>query len=132
MPCSEDVARLLRDPLFRRAGQSFDRRALIEQANRVGPQMRLLHWQRLEALGQLPSFNSNATEEAISGIDRFGASTEIFMVSHRWLRPSIDASHAHPDDEVATKTKALIEFWKWRRQWVKRRHGFLPEIFFLD
>ena len=32
--------------------------------------------------------------------------------------------------EASTKAKALVEFSTWRRDWVRRRHGFLPEIYF--
>jgi len=131
MTAFDNVRRIFRSESFRRIAGGFDRRLLIHKANEVGPRMRLLHCRRLEELGRLPSFDDGLTDDAISGIDRFGASTvEIFMVSHRWLRPSLDARLSHPDDSNKTKAKALIEFTKWRRNWVRRRHGFELEIFY--
>jgi hypothetical protein len=52
------------------------------------------------------------------------------MVSHRWLRPSLDPALAHPDGPNAEKARAINEFSHWRRQWVLHRHGFIPEIFY--
>ena len=52
------------------------------------------------------------------------------MVSHRWLCASTDASLFHPDDEDSGNPKALVEFSTWRREWVRRRHGFLSEIYY--
>lgn len=117
--------------MFRRSGASFDRRKLIEAANAIGPPMRLLHWRKLAALGQLPDFTSAETDDALSGIRRFGApNVEIIMVSHRWLRPSISPGQSHPDDVDGTKAMALAEFSRWRRDWVARNHGFAPEIYY--
>src|SRR5262245_4416264 len=131
MVSSEEVASALHNTAFRRAGESFDRRSLIEHAKSIGPRMRLLHWQRLEKLEQLPNFANLEAEDAVTGVKRFGApAVEIFMVSHRWLRPSLDPASAHPDDERATKARALTEFSHWRRAWVSKHHGFLPEIFY--
>jgi len=131
MVSTETVIAFLRDPLVLQSGGSFDRRKIIIAANRIGPPMKLLYWRRLEQLGYLPDFSSSNAEDALQGIQRFGApQVEIFFVSHRWLRPSTDASLAHPDDEASTKAKALVEFSTWRRDWVRRRHGFLPEIYF--
>jgi hypothetical protein len=130
MATSDDVSRVLRGETFRRA-RAFDRRSLIQRANEVGPAMRLLHWDRLKSLGRLAAFSEGCTEDAVEGINRFGApSVEIFMVSHRWLRPSLDDAFSHPDDASNTKAKALAEFAQWRRCWVQRRHGFEPEIFY--
>lgn len=131
MVSRDSVIALLRDPLLAESGDIYDRREIINAANRIGPPMKLLHWRRLKQLGYLPSFSSFNAEDALSGIQRFGApNVEIFMVSHRWLRPSTDISLAHPDDKISTKAKALVEFSAWRRRWVSRRHGFYPEIYF--
>ena len=88
-----------------------------------------MHWRRLVQLGYIFDCSNSSAEDAPSSINRFGAPTvEIFMVSHRWLCASTDASLSHPDDEDSRKAKALVEFSKWRRDWVRRRHGFLPEV----
>ena len=88
-----------------------------------------MHWRRLVQLGYLFNCSNSSSEDAPSSINRFGAPTvEIFMVSHRWLCASTDASLSHPDDEDSGKPKALVEFSTWRRERVRRRHGFLPEV----
>jgi hypothetical protein len=117
---------------FRLRGARFDRRPLIERANSLGgAAMRLLYWGRLVELGRIPRSNEGHTVDAVRGIDSFGAPTvELFMVSHRWLRPSLDPSRSHPDSPNGEKARALNEFSLWRRQWVLSRHGFLPEIFY--
>jgi hypothetical protein len=93
--------------------------------------MRLLHWGRLFELGRLPHSDEGEAVDAIAGIDHFGApAVEVFMVSHRWLRPSLDRRHSHPDGPENAKVKALNEFSLWRRQWVLHRHGFLPELYY--
>ena len=131
MTSFDDTARVIRSSAFTKAAAGYDRRPLIRLANEIGPGMRLLHWRRLEEIGRLPSFDERATEDAISGISRLTAPlVEIFMVSHRWLRPSTDPALSHPDDTDNTKAKALSEFTAWRCSWVQRRHGFKPEIFF--
>jgi hypothetical protein len=125
------VAQLLNTSQFQRSGGDFDRREIILASNSIGPPMKLLYWRRLEELGYLPQFRSHYTEHAVSAVNRFGApQVEIFMVSHRWSRPSLDAALSHPDDKDSTKARALVEFAKWRREWVRQRHGFLPEIFY--
>ena len=93
--------------------------------------MRLLHWGRLAELRRIPRNNEDHAVDAIEGINKFGAQiVEIFMVSHRWLRPSLDPSLSHPDSPDAEKAGAINEFSKWRRRWVLHRHGFLPELFY--
>jgi hypothetical protein len=52
------------------------------------------------------------------------------MVSHRWLRPSLEPSRSQADNPGGEKARALNEFSRWRRQWVLHRHGFLPEIYY--
>jgi hypothetical protein len=131
MVALSEISLLIRSQAFREAKKNFDRRPLIHLANKIGPGMRLLHSRRIEESGQLPRFNDGSSEDAIRGIDRFGADiVEIFMVSHRWLRSSLDLSLSHPDDPDSSKAKALCEFAKWRRSWVQRKHGFKPEIFY--
>jgi hypothetical protein len=131
MTTSEQVTRVLRNETFRGMARGFDRRSLIKDANEIGPAMRLLHCRCLEKLGRLPAFHEAMSEDAVAGINRFGAQrVEIFMVSHRWLRPSLDPALAHADDPQNTKAKALTEFARWRRRWVQRKHGFEPEIFY--
>src|SRR5262245_54824114 len=117
---------------FRACGADFDRRPLIERANALGgPAMHLLHWTSLDKLGRIPRSDEGQSVDAIQGIDAFGAPTvEVFMVSHRWLRPSLNRSLSHPDSPGGEKACAINEFSRWRRQWVLRRHGFLPEIYY--
>ena len=52
------------------------------------------------------------------------------MVSYRWLCASTDASLSNPDNEDPGKAKAFVKFSKWRRDRVRPRHGFLPEIYY--
>ena len=117
---------------FRDRGAGFDRRPLIESTNSLGgPAMRLLHWRSLVELGRIPRSDEGKAIDAIKGIDAFGAPTvEVFMVSHRWLRPSLDPSLSHPDNPNGDKIRAINEFSQWRRQWVLHQHGFLPEIYY--
>ena len=117
---------------FRKHATSFDRRPLIRIANSLGgPQMKLIHWKRLRDLGRIPHSNEGHAVDAIAGIDTYGApEVEIIMVSHRWLKPSLDRRTAHPDLPENTKAKAINEFSEWRRQWVLHKHGFLPEIYY--
>jgi hypothetical protein len=85
----------------------------------------------LAELGRIPRSEEGQAVDAIRGIDSFGAPVvEVFMVSHRWLRPSLDPLLPHPDNPGGDKARALAEFSRWRRQWVLTRHGFLPEIFY--
>lgn len=117
---------------FRTHATNFDRRPLIRIANSLGgPQMKLIHWKRLVELGRIPHSDEDHTVEAITGIDTYSApQVEIIMVSHRWLKPSLDQTTAHPDLPDNRKAKAINEFSDWRRQWVLSKHGFLPEIYY--
>ena len=128
---ADKVRAMIQHPLFQRSGRNFDRRELIKAANSLGPTMRLLHWAQLQETGQIPAFDQNKAENALSGIDKYGApGVEIFMLSHRWLRPSIDVTQSHPDDSSSSKARAIIEFTNWRRRWVQTRHGFVPQLFY--
>lgn len=126
------VVQVLSAEEFRGHGAGFDRRPLINLANALGgPAMRLLHWDTLALLGRIPRSSEGLAVDALEGIDVFGAPVvEVFMVSHRWLRPSLDPRRSHPDDPGNGKARAIIEFSSWRRQWVLHRHGFLPEIYY--
>jgi hypothetical protein len=128
----DSVLGVLATSEFRAHGAGFDRRPLIERTNALGgPPMRLLHWQKLVELGRIPRSDERQAVDAIEGIDSFGAPiVEVFMVSHRWLRPSLDPALSHPDSPSGDKARALNEFSQWRRQWVRSRHGFLPELFY--
>ena len=93
--------------------------------------MQLLHWKRLAELGRIPHSDEGQTVDAIAGIDSFGAPVvEVFMVSHRWLRPSLNRRQSYPDGRMNEKAKAIMQFSLWRRQWVLNRHGFLPELYY--
>jgi hypothetical protein len=126
------VVEVLADDEFRAHGLDFDRRPLIRRANALGgPAMRLLHWSKLARLSRIPRSGEGQTIDAIEGIDEFGAPrVEIFMVSHRWLRPSLDPLLSHPDSCDNEKARAINEFSSWRREWVLQRHNFLPEIYY--
>jgi hypothetical protein len=117
---------------FRDLARGFDRRPLIRMADGLGgPSMRLLHWQRLAELGRIPHSGEGQTVDAVSGIDAYGAPVvEVFMVSHRWLRPARDRSQAHPDSPLDEKAAAINEFSQWRREWVRHKHGFRPELYY--
>jgi hypothetical protein len=117
---------------FADSAGGFDRRRLIAQADTLGgPAMRLVHWERLAELGRIPRSNEGVAVAAADGIDRYGAgAVEIFMVSHRWLQPSLDPTRSHPDDATGSKARAINEFSVWRRKWVRHRHGFLPEVYY--
>src|SRR6516164_9659303 len=116
----ERVAEVLAAPDFSSQASVFDRQPLIRMANSLGgPPMRLIHWRMLEELGRLPHSSEGHAVDALAGIDRYGApGVEIFMVSHRWLRPSPDRAQAHPDRPGHDKARALNQFSMWRRQWV--------------
>ena len=111
---------------------NYDRRPLIRIANSLGgPRMRLIHWKKLVELERIPHSDESHTVEAINGIETYGApQVELIMVSHRWLKPSLDKITSHPDIRNNSKAKAINEFSSWRRQWVLHKHGFLPEIYY--
>jgi hypothetical protein len=126
------VIAVLAEDNFRQFASDVDRRPLIEMANSLGgPPMRLVHWKRLDYLGRIPHYDEQEAVHAVAAIEAFGArSVEVFMVSHRWLRPSLDRKQAHPDGPGNEKAEALNQFSLWRRQWVLHYHGFLPEIYY--
>jgi hypothetical protein len=126
------VVEALTTDAFRSIASIYDRRPLIQIANSLGgPRMRLLHWRKLDELGRVPHSDEGHAVDALAGIDAFGApEVEVFMVSHRWLRASLDKAQAHPDSAGNDKARALAEFTQWRRQWVLHRHHFLPEIYY--
>ncbi len=126
------VIAVLSADTFRAEASGFDRRSLIRLANSLGgPPMRLLHWKRLAALGRIPHSDEGEAVDAIAGIDAFGAGdVEVFVVSHRWLRSSLDRAQAHPDGPADEKARAINQFSLWRREWVLGRHRFLPELFY--
>lgn len=128
----DSVKNLLQTNTFQFHASGFDRQPLIQIANELGgPRMKLLYWKRLRDLGRIPHSKEQETVDALEGIKLFGASrVEIIMISHRWLRPSINGSEPHPDTDDNRKAKAINEFSKWRRQWVLETHGFLPEIYY--
>ena len=126
------VQHLLQDRNFAEYATSFDRRPLIRLTNSMnGLRMRLLHWSTLAARQRILHSDENLTVDALEGIDMFGAERcEIFMVSHRWLRPRLNRNASHPDSLEDEKAHAINEFSKWRRKWVEFNHDFTPEIFY--
>src|SRR5690349_24970497 len=98
----------------------YDRRALIADADALGgPEMLLLHWDKLRQLERIPRFDEDQAMPAIQGIERYSAPfVEIFMVSHKWLRPSLDPTQSHPDTPDNAKARAINAFSEWRSQWV--------------
>ena len=123
---------LLQNEHFIRASTHFDRRTLIKFANELnGPQMKLMHWSTLVDIQRIPHSDEKLAVDALDGIGQYDPSRcEIVMVSHRWLRPRLDSNESHPDSFENEKGKAINEFSKWRRNWVKYHHGFMPEIFY--
>ena len=67
-PSTDTVIDVLNEPMFRQSGASFDRRNNIIAANDVGPQMKLVHWRRLEQLGCLRDFSNSGAEDTLSSI----------------------------------------------------------------
>ena len=128
----ENVLDVLASDEVRTRAAGVDRRPLIRRANSLGgPAMRLLHWGKLAELGRIPRSDEGHAVDAIEGIDAFGwPVVEVFMVSHRWLRPSLDPARSHPDGPGGEKARAINEFSRWRREWVRSKHGFTPEIFY--
>ena len=104
---------------------------MIKLANDLGgAPMKLVHWKKIEELKRIPKHDEIHVVDALRGITNYLTNeVEIFMISHRWLRPSLTVS-AHPDDINNSKATAITEFSMWRRQWVLSKHGFLPEIFY--
>ena len=93
--------------------------------------MKLLHWETLKTDKRIPRSTEEKTVDALKGIETFGApKVEIIMVSHQWLRPSLNKDEANPDTVDNLKALSLNEFSDWRRNWVMRNHGFHPEIFY--
>jgi hypothetical protein len=126
------VEQLLKNEHFSDYATSFDRRGLIKLVNEInGPRMRLIHWSTLADIQRIPHSDENLTVDALEGIDKYGANIcEIFMVSHRWLRPRLNSNESHPDSIDHEKAKAINEFTKWRQKWVETEHHFTPEIFY--
>ncbi|CAF3116425.1 unnamed protein product [Rotaria sp. Silwood2] len=128
----ENVKKLLKNKCFANYSKSYDRCPLIKLANQMnGPRMRLIHWSILAEIQRIPHSKENLAVDALEAIDKYGAGIcEIFMVSHRWLRPRLNSSESHPDSIDNQKAKAINEFTKWRQEWVELKHGFVPEIFY--
>jgi hypothetical protein len=127
------VQQLLEDDHFTDYAMKFDRRPLIKLVNKLnGPRMRLLHWLKIVEMQRIPHSDENQTIDALEGIKQYGGAgiCEVFMVSHRWLRPRLNSNESHPDSINNEKAKAINEFSKWRRKWVTLQHGFEPEIFY--
>lgn len=126
------VQELLEDRRFLRHARDFDRRPLIELVNQLnGPRMLLIHWSTLANIQRIPHSDENLAVDALEAIDKYGAGIcEIFMVSHRWLRPRLHSDDSHPDSIDNKKAIAINEFTKWRQHWVEMKHCFIPEIFY--
>jgi hypothetical protein len=93
--------------------------------------MLLLHAKTLERIGRIPRSSEHLADDALELIDKLGPQVcEVFLVSHNWLQPSLDALKAHPDTPGHDKARAIIEFATWRKKWVLKTHKFEPEILF--
>lgn len=96
-----------------------------------GPRMKLVESVAIEQLGRIPRSSEGYAEDALKliGGNATAMQTEVFFFSHRWLCPNQeDPSQSRPDSEDNIKAKALIEFFQWRRQWVRINHCFRPNI----
>jgi hypothetical protein len=126
------ITELLEHEQFKYSATHYDRRPLIKLVNQLnGPQMRLIHWSTLAEIRRIPRSDENLTVDALEGINKYNVNVcEIFMVSHRWLRPRLDSVESHPDSIANEKAIAINEFSKWRQQWVQLKHGFFPQIFY--
>ncbi|UJR14302.1 hypothetical protein I4U23_001292 [Adineta vaga] len=126
------VGELLQNENFAKYAINYDRRPLIKLVNNInGPRMRLIHSSTLLQLQRIPHSDEHFTVDALEGIDTYGAHIcEIFMVSHRWLRPRLNSSQSHPDSSDHLKAHAINEFTKWRQTWVRTKYEFNIEIFY--
>eukprot|EP00993_Chasmostoma_nieuportense_P000734 NODE_1675_length_1416_cov_86.633825_g1590_i0.p1 GENE.NODE_1675_length_1416_cov_86.633825_g1590_i0~~NODE_1675_length_1416_cov_86.633825_g1590_i0.p1 ORF type:complete len:405 (+),score=96.12 NODE_1675_length_1416_cov_86.633825_g1590_i0:50-1264(+) len=68
--------------------------------------MKLLPFEAFSKLGSIPRSNSAKTED-YSKVE--GRKACIIFVSHRWLRPSLNPSQAHPDDPQNRKYKLILD-----------------------
>ncbi|CAE6933331.1 unnamed protein product [Symbiodinium sp. CCMP2592] len=88
------------------------------------PPLRLIHWSRIAAAGQLPKYGAEAgatsVEELLDEVeDRLGVLRDaaerqlvVFLLSHRWLRTS-GSQRGHPDSAENIKARKLVTFAKW-------------------
>jgi len=76
-----------------------------------GPNLYLIHWRTLKETGYLPRYDEcmrrGFTKTYEQVLSTHGSQCTINFFSHRWLRPSMDPSKAHPDDERGTKAKVV-------------------------
>ena len=93
------VKKVISEKSFLENSKSFDRRPLIERTNALGGQrMKLLHWEVLKECEEIPRSTDEKTVDAIEGIETYDVSkVRVIMVSHQWLRPSLNKDEAHPD-----------------------------------
>ena len=126
------VKKVISEKSFLENSKSFDRRPLIERTNALGGQrMKLLHWEVLKECEEIPRSTDEKTVDAIEGIETYDVSkVEVIMVSHQWLRPSLNKDEAHPDSAEHLKASSLNQYSNWRRSWVMQNHDFYPEIFY--
>ncbi|CAE7483072.1 unnamed protein product, partial [Symbiodinium sp. CCMP2456] len=88
------------------------------------PPLRLIHWSRIAAAGQLPKYGAEAgatsVEELLDEVeDRLGVLRDaaerqlvVFLLSHRWLRTA-GSQRGHPDSAENIKARKLVTFAKW-------------------
>jgi len=100
--------------------------ARVKACNALGgPRMQVVPWKALEVLGHLPQYPDpedsrfildaeSLLEEWVARQDeqgRVGGRIICFsFFSHRWERPSMDPTLAHPDDAEHKKAKALTTY----------------------
>eukprot|EP00930_Biecheleria_cincta_P035086 TRINITY_DN24163_c0_g1_i1.p1 TRINITY_DN24163_c0_g1~~TRINITY_DN24163_c0_g1_i1.p1 ORF type:complete len:1944 (-),score=324.17 TRINITY_DN24163_c0_g1_i1:98-5167(-) len=134
------VMDLLKSRGFIRASLEQKAWAIID--GQVGvPPLRLIHWQRIEALGYLPKFQMDGTGNGAIHIDelleevalrlKVGRTKAerhlvVFMLSHRWLRTQGRGDH-HPDSEDAIKARKLVSFARWFKN-MALRAGLLVDV----
>jgi len=75
----------------------------------TGPKFKVLHWRKLEELGQLPSYDLNQSvslSDASKFCDRQNTRMNIIFFSHQWSK--FGGGGIFPDDEIGTKARALV------------------------
>ena len=124
---------------FCKYASSSYRAKMIEMANGVGDgaRMKLLKSEVFTEGGEgggarLPHSSEGRARDALELLEehqkrqtalspeRDTSRAELVFLSHRWLRP------AHPDTEDCVKAKALCEFIRYRKDWVRAVQGAEP------
>jgi len=78
----------------------------------IGPAMTVLHWRDIVVLQRIPRSSEGKTITLQTAHDicrQREKKMNIVFFSHKWTRPSLDPSIAHPDDADGSKAKAMVK-----------------------